>query len=25
VERVAIYLQEMIDGKRLAHIPEYYP
>ena len=25
VERVSIYVQEMIDGKRIATIPDYYP
>ena len=25
VERVAIFVQEMIDGKRVAKIPAYYP
>jgi hypothetical protein len=25
VERVASYVREMIDGKRIATIPDYYP
>jgi hypothetical protein len=25
VDRVAIYLQEMMDGKLVAAIPDYYP